>query len=79
MRIQLSPEQQRWLEAQVEAGHFASLEQAVAVAIAELMAAVEDELEWAKPLVDEAIASVDRGEAIPADEAWARIRKSLDR
>jgi hypothetical protein len=79
MTIQLSPEQQRWLEAQVEAGHFASLEQAVAVAIADLMAAVDDDLEWAKPLVDEAIAAVDRGEGIPADEAWARIRKSLDR
>jgi antitoxin ParD1/3/4 len=79
MTIQLSPEQQRWLEAQVEAGHFSSLEQAVAVAIAELMATIEDDLEWAKPLVDEAIASVDRGEGIPADEAWALIRKSLDR
>ena len=79
MTIQLSPEQQRWLEAQVAAGHFTSLEQAVAVAIADLMATVEDDLEWAKPMVDEAIASVERGEGIPADEAWARIRKSLDR
>ena len=56
MTVQLSPEQQRWLEAQVKAGHFASLEQAVAVAIADLMATVDDDLEWAKPLVDEAIA-----------------------
>jgi antitoxin ParD1/3/4 len=79
MTVQLSPEQQRWLEDQVKAGHFASLEQAVAVAIADLMATVDDDLEWAKPLVDEAIASVDRGEGIPADEAWARIRKSIDR
>ncbi|HYD04879.1 MAG TPA: hypothetical protein VEC60_04100 [Reyranella sp.] len=79
MTIQLSPEQQRWLEAQVEAGHFASLEQAVAVAIADLMAAVEDDLEWAKPLVDEAAAELDRGEGVPADEAFARIRKVFDR
>ena len=79
MTIQLSPEQQRWLEAQVEAGHFASLEQAVAVAIADLMAAAEDDLEWAKPLVDEAAAELDRGEGVPADEAFARIRKVLDR
>jgi antitoxin ParD1/3/4 len=79
MTIQLSPEQQRWLEAQVEAGHFPSLEQAVAVAIADLMAAVEDDLEWAKPLVDEAIAAVDRGEGIPSDEAWVRIRNFIDR
>jgi len=79
MTIQLSPEQQRWLEAQVEAGHFSSLEQAVAVAIADLMATTEDDLDWAKPLVDEAIASVERGEGIPANEAWERILKPSDR
>ncbi|MFI5029296.1 MAG: type II toxin-antitoxin system ParD family antitoxin [Reyranellales bacterium] len=79
MTVQLSPEQQRWLEAQVKAGHFASLEQAVAVAIADLMGVVEDDLEWAKPLVDEAAAELDRGEGVPVDEAFARIRKTLDR
>jgi antitoxin ParD1/3/4 len=78
MTVQLSPEQQRWLEDQVKAGHFASLEQAVAVAIADLMATVDDDLEWAKPLVDEAITEVERGEGVPADEAWARIRKSVE-
>jgi antitoxin ParD1/3/4 len=79
MTIQLSPEQQQWLEAQVAAGHFSSLEQAVAVAVADLMATVEDDLAWAKPLVDEAAAQLARGERVPADEALARIRKSLDR
>jgi antitoxin ParD1/3/4 len=79
MTIQLSPEQQQWLEAQVAAGHFSSLEQAVAVAVADLMAAAEDDLDWARPLVDEAIASLERGEGIPADEAWQRILKPVDR
>ena len=79
MTIQLSPEQQQWLEAQVAAGNFSSLEEAVAVAIADLMATTEDDLDWAKPLVDEAIAELDRGEGVPADEAFARIYKSLDR
>jgi len=79
MTIQLSPEQQQWLEDQVAAGHFSSLDQAVAVAIADLMATVEDDLDWAKPLIDEAAAELDRGEGVPADEAFARIRKSLDR
>jgi antitoxin ParD1/3/4 len=79
MTIQLSPEQQQWLEAQVAAGNFSSLEQAVAVAIADLMATAEDDLDWAKPLVDEAVAELDRGEGVPADEAFARIYKSLDR
>ena len=79
MTIQLSPEQQQWLEAQVAAGHFSSLEQAVAVAVADLMATGEDDLDWAGPLVDEAIASLERGEGIPADEAWQRILKPVDR
>ncbi|WP_428667026.1 ribbon-helix-helix domain-containing protein [Reyranella sp.] len=79
MTIQLSPEQQQWLEDQVAAGHFSSVEQAVAVAIADLMAMAEDDLDWAKPLVDEAAAELDRGEGVPADEAFARIFKSLDR
>jgi antitoxin ParD1/3/4 len=78
MTIQLSPEQQQWLEDQVAAGHFTSLNEAVAVAIADLMATVDDDLDWAKPLVDEAIAEVDRGEAIPSEEAWARIRKLIN-
>jgi len=79
MTIQLSPEQQRWLEAQVAAGHFTSLEQAVAVAIADLTATTADDLAWAKPLVDEAAEQLARGQGIPADQALAWIRKSLDR
>jgi len=51
----------------------------VAVAIADLMATVEDDLDWAKPLVDEAAAELDRGEGVPGDEALARIREVLDR
>jgi antitoxin ParD1/3/4 len=79
MTIQLSPEQQRWLEAQVAAGHFASLEQAVAVAVADLMAMEDDDLAWAKPLVDKASAELSRGEGVPGDEAIACIRTALDR
>ena len=78
MTIQLSPEQQRWLEAQVAAAHFASLEQAVAVAVADLMATVADDLDWAKPLVDVASEELARGEGVPGDEAIARIRTALD-
>jgi hypothetical protein len=53
MTIQLSPAQQRWWEAQVAAGHFASLEQAVA--------------------------ELERGEGVRADEAMAQIQSALDR
>jgi Arc/MetJ-type ribon-helix-helix transcriptional regulator len=79
MTIQLSPEQQRWLEDQVAAGHFASLEQAAAVAVADLMTTASDDLDWAKPLVDEAAAELEGGEGVPGDEAIARIRTALDR
>jgi Arc/MetJ-type ribon-helix-helix transcriptional regulator len=79
MTIQLSPAQQRWLEAQVAAGRFASLEQAVAVAVAELMATDEDDLAWAKPLVDMAADELARGEGVAGDRALVRIQSALDR
>lgn len=60
------------------AGHFASLEQAVAVAVADLMATGEDDLAWARPLVDIAVAELERGEGVPADEAMAQIQSALD-
>ena len=57
MTINLSPEHQAWLEAQVAAGHFASVEQAVQVAVADLKAIHADDLAWANRRVDEALAS----------------------
>ena len=78
MTVQLSPEQQRWLEAQVAAGHFSSLEEAVAVAISDLMATSEDDLDWAKPLVEAGLAELERGEGIPGDQAMKDILSALD-
>jgi antitoxin ParD1/3/4 len=69
MNIQLPPDQQKWLEEQVEAGHFASLEEAVAGAIDNLrLSQMEDDLSWAKPYVDEALKQVERGEVISGEE-----------
>ncbi|MBN9087839.1 MAG: hypothetical protein J0J01_13090 [Reyranella sp.] len=79
MTVQLSPEQQRWLEVQVAAGHFESLEQAVEVAVADLMAMSEDELDWAKPLIEAGLAQLERGEVISGDEAMASLKASLRR
>ena len=53
MNITLSPAQKKWLEAQIDAGHFSSVDDAVAVAVAELMAINYDDLAWAKPYVEE--------------------------
>ena len=43
MTITLTPEQQEWLEAEVAAGHFSSVEEAVQFAVAELMRLRRDE------------------------------------
>jgi antitoxin ParD1/3/4 len=60
MTITLPREQQEWLEAQVRAGFYDSVEEAVASIVGEHMHLDVDDLAWAKPLVDEARASLDR-------------------
>jgi antitoxin ParD1/3/4 len=76
INVSLPPEQQEWLEAEVAAGRFASIDEALAAAVAEFKALFEDDLAWAKPYVDEARAEVARGELIPGDEflEWLRGR-----
>jgi antitoxin ParD1/3/4 len=76
MNIPLRPDQEVWLKGQVAVGRFASLEEAVASAVAGLRAldAIDDA--WAKPLIDEALAALDRGEGTPwrKGEALERIK-----
>jgi antitoxin ParD1/3/4 len=73
MNITLTPEQQKWLETEVAAGHFDSLDDAVATAVAELMTLSGDDLAWAKPYVEQARASVARGNVISGDEFFKRL------
>jgi antitoxin ParD1/3/4 len=68
MNIKLPSRQQKWLEEQVAAGQFASLDEALSLAVADLMAAETDDLAWAKPYVDEARASLARGEVIAGED-----------
>ena len=76
MRIHLTKDDEDWLQAQVAAGRFSSLDEALAEAIGSLRA--EDEaLTWAKPLVDEGLAELDRGESIPAEEVFANLEGLL--
>jgi antitoxin ParD1/3/4 len=76
MTITLTPEQQEWLQAHVERGDFATIEDAVRQLIDERIAEIEidedDDLAWAKPYVDEALAQVERGEVITREEHEAR-------
>jgi Arc/MetJ-type ribon-helix-helix transcriptional regulator len=77
MTITLPPGLQKWLEAQVAVGRFSSVDDAIAVAVADLMAIDEDDLAWAKPDVNEARAAAARGEVVPLDDALADIDACL--
>ncbi len=59
------------------AGRFASIEQALAAAVADFMAAGDSDLSWAKPLVDEARAGIARGAYVELDEFRAEIRETI--
>jgi antitoxin ParD1/3/4 len=73
MNITLSPAQKEWLEAQVDAGHFGSIDHAVTVAIAGLIAIDFDDLAWAKPYVEDARTAVARGKVSTLEDALTDI------
>jgi antitoxin ParD1/3/4 len=77
MTITLTPEQLKWIEQQVAGGKFESVEEAVRLAVADLMTIDSDDLSWARPLVDEARASIGRGEGIPADAVKSELDSYL--
>jgi antitoxin ParD1/3/4 len=76
MTITLTPEQQAWLRVHVERGDFALIEDAVRQLvherIAEIAAEESDDLAWAKPYIDEALADVARGDVMTLEEHEAR-------
>ena len=78
MNISLPKEQLEWLEAEVAAGHFSSIDEAVTIAVAELKALQVDNLAWAQPYVEEARAEVARGETIQGDEFLKWLRERTD-
>jgi antitoxin ParD1/3/4 len=78
MNIKLPIEQEEWLKAQVAAGCYASLDEALAVAVADLMAIHSDELAWAKPYIDQARASVARGDVMSGEEYFKRLNTKLE-
>jgi antitoxin ParD1/3/4 len=73
MKIDLPADQKQWLEAEVASGRFGSIGEAVEMAIAGLMIDEEDDLAWAKPLVDEARAEIARGEVLSGEEFFASL------
>jgi antitoxin ParD1/3/4 len=81
MMITLTPKQEAWLKAHVARGDFPSIEEAAQQLIDEWIAerATEesDDLAWAKPCVDEALADVARGDVITLEEHEARTKALL--
>ena len=75
MTITLTPAQEAWLQSHVESGTFASIEAAARQLIDERIAEREreaDDLAWAKPLVNEGLAALERGEIMSLEEHKAR-------
>ena len=80
MTITLTPAQIKWLEAEVAAGRFASLDEAAQSIIAAHLAGETetgevdlDDLDWVKPLLDEAREDVARGNVVSHEEFNAHV------
>ena len=78
MNISLPKEQLEWLEAEVAAGRFSSIDEALTIAVAELKALQDDNLAWAKPYVEEARGEVARSETIKGDEFLKWLQERTD-
>ncbi len=81
MTIQLSKSSETWLLQEVAAGRFASLDEAVEVALEQLRIAADDvadeDLLTHKSSIDEAVAQLDRGEGILSDDVFAGLRDRI--
>jgi len=80
MMITLKPDQEAWIKTRVASGDYASVEEAARQLIDDRITGLEvedDDLAWAKPYVDEAIAAVDRGEFVTLDEHRAHMASLL--
>jgi antitoxin ParD1/3/4 len=75
MTITLTADQEARLKALVASGDFASVEEAARTLLDERLAerdVEDDDLAWAKPLVDEGLAALERGEFMSLEEHKAR-------
>jgi Arc/MetJ-type ribon-helix-helix transcriptional regulator len=79
MNITLPREQQEWLEAQVKAGAYDSIDDAVASILAEHMNMDIDDMSWARSLVDEGRESLEQGKELTLAEHLAHIDETLEK
>jgi Arc/MetJ-type ribon-helix-helix transcriptional regulator len=79
MRIELDPRIEAILQAQVAAGQFASIDDALAAAVLGVPALEEaaGDLTWAVPFLDEADTAIAEGRTLSETEAFADLEKRL--
>ena len=79
MKIELQPHIEALLKGQVDAGHFHTLEEAVASAVTQTFGDWEPlgDLSWAKPYLDAANRDIDQGRTATHEDVWARLGQRL--
>jgi Arc/MetJ-type ribon-helix-helix transcriptional regulator len=77
MNITLRPDQQKWLEDEVAAGRLTSVDDAVRRLVDRFLMPADADDSWVKPYLDEARASLARGEGIPAERVFAETDEWL--
>ncbi len=77
MLIELNPKIEALLKAQVKAGRFRSVEEAITAAVLGVPV-LEDalgDLSWARPFIEEAEADIAAGRTYSEDEAYAELER----
>lgn len=77
MNVRLKPELQSFVDEEVRSGRFSSADEVIEAGLARLMLDPAGEGPDAETLaaIDEAEAQLDRGEGIPLDEAFSKLRE----
>jgi Arc/MetJ-type ribon-helix-helix transcriptional regulator len=79
MDIDLKPDTEEWLKAQVARGRFGSLDEAVEALVREdqtVQTEIENaDLAWAIPYVAKGLADKEAGRTVPAEQVHAALRE----
>ena len=75
--VKLSSAQQRWLDAEVAAGRYPSIEAAVQIAVENLLPDEIDDLDWTKPYLESARDAAAKGEVVTVDSVRERLARRI--
>jgi antitoxin ParD1/3/4 len=82
MSIILKPEQEQFIQSQVQAGRFATAEEAIDVAISLLERLDEGYEEWVEATrekIEVGMAQIERGEVLDGETVIAQLQEKLNR